>query len=123
MTLRDERVLFTRLLVDLLLYMREWHSEAEVALDEGTVKSPRNVWYAGNKLALSDGVHRRGSRHHDGCAMDLLVYIEDQYIADGEHPIYRDMGLHWESLHDRAAWGGHFEDANHFSLAAEDGRK
>ena len=123
MTLRDDRVLFSSLLVDLLVYLREWHPEAEIALDEITVKSPRKMWLSGAKVALPDAVHRMGSRHHDGCAADLLVYIDGKYIADGEHAIYRDMGLHWESLHDRAAWGGHFSDANHVSLAAEDGRK
>lgn len=122
-TLREDRVLFTRLLRELLDYVEEFHPEAEIALDEGRVKSPRLTRLNGGKVELEDGVHRLGSRHHDGCAQDILVYVAGRYIADGDHPVYRDMGAHWETLHSRCAWGGRFFDANHFSLASEPERQ
>jgi hypothetical protein len=116
-------VLFTRLLRELLDYVEEFHRGAEIAFDEVRVKSPRLTRLNGSRVELEDGVHRRGSRHHDGCAADLLVYIGGKYIDDGDHTVYKDMGRHWETLHDRAAWGGHFHDANHFSLASEPERQ
>lgn len=123
MTLREERVLFTKLLRELLDYVEEFHPEAEIALDEGRVKSPRHMWLNGRRTEMPDGIHRYGSRHHDGCAQDILVYVNGRYIESGDHPVYQDMGHYWETLHDRCAWGGRFRDANHFSLASEDGRK
>lgn len=123
MTLRQERVLFTRLLVDFLLWIRQKHPSWEIALDEGTVHSPRMARTDGGRISVKDGVHRAGSRHHDGCAVDLLLYIDGEYIADGGRMEWQEIGLQWESLHERAAWGGRFSDANHVSLAAEDGRK
>lgn len=125
MTLREERVLFSTLVVDLLLWIREFHTEAEIALDEGRVQSPRQVRISGLKRLADDAAHRVGSRHHDGCAQDLLLYINGEYITDGGHEVWQDIGARWETLHERAAWGGRFEsvDANHVSLASDDGRK
>lgn len=122
MTLRQQRVAFTRLLVDLLVWIRQKHPAWEIALDEGRVISPRLVRTAEGLSTLPDGVHRNGSRHHEGCAQDLLLYIDGTYIRDGARVEWQEIGAQWESMHPEARWGGRWGDANHVSLRAADGR-
>lgn len=62
------------------------------------------------------------SNHKVRLAVDFNLFINGQYIQDGDHPAYIDLGKYWESLHELARWGGRFKDANHFSFEHE-GRK
>lgn len=57
------------------------------------------------------------SVHKLRLAVDFNLFINDSYISNGDHPAYRALGDHWESLHKDARWGGRFNDANHFSFA------
>lgn len=123
MTLRQERVLFTRLITELLTWARQTYPRWEIAFDEVTVHSPRAAHTEHGRMMVKDAVHRSGSRHHNGCAADLLLYIDGVWISEGGRLEWRVLGEQWESMHERAAWGGRFGDAGHFSLAAEDGRK
>jgi hypothetical protein len=114
-TLREKRVLFTRLLCEFVLWCNEqpgW----EVALDEGTVHSPRLSWLQGAKVRLPDGVHKPGSAHHDGLGQDILLYIDGVYIGSSEHPAYRQIARKWESMHPRCTSGIRWSDANHVSF-------
>jgi hypothetical protein len=116
-TLRERRVLFTRLLADLLVWAAVDHPEWEIAIDEAKVASPRAVRDAkGDRIICDDAVHVRGSKHHTGEAADLLLYIGGQYIADGDHPAWRTIAEKWESLHPAATSGRRFRDGNHCSL-------
>jgi hypothetical protein len=53
---------------------------------------------------------------------NLFIDIDDDgvrdYITDGLHPAYQDLGRFWKALHPLARWGGDFKsgDANHFSF-------
>lgn len=123
MTARQERVLFTKLLVELLSWVGESYPKWELAFDEVTVHSPRPAHTENGRVMVRDALHRAGSRHHDGCAADLLLYIDGEYISEGGRLEYRVLGERWEELHERAAWGGRFGDANHVSLRSEDGRR
>ena len=56
------------------------------------------------------------SVHKVRLAVDLNLFVEGEYITDGDHPAYIDLGEFWERLHDSARWGGRFNDANHYSF-------
>ena len=92
------------------------HPEWELAFDEVTVHSPRKVWHLGKQVLATDGVHKSGSRHHDGLAADLLLYIGGQYVSDGDHPAWRIIAAKWESLSPHAVSGRRFNDGNHVSI-------
>lgn len=108
MTLRVARCRFTSALARLLLYAES--QGYEVALDEVTERLTA-------KDPTSD--HRPGSLHHSGLAADILLYKDGVYLTDTN--AYRFLGEWWEQ-HGKEqnlplAWGGHFQDGNHFSLA------
>lgn len=69
-----------------------------------------------------DGGHMHRSLHYVKLAQDLNLFVNGEYITDGDHPAYKEIGTFWESLHPLARWGGRFGDANHFSVEWE-GRK
>jgi hypothetical protein len=119
LNLRERRVLFSRLLAGLILWVGQQsdHRGAwEIALDEATVRSPRPVWQAGKRVACADAVHKYGSFHHQGLAADLNLYVAGKWISDGGDPAWTVIGTKWESVHKLCTWGGRFRDANHFSL-------
>ena len=74
--------------------------------------------------AISSNGHGNGIRnslHESGLAVDLLVYDKDfNYLTGVE--AYQALGEWWEKSDTRAAWGGRFGDADHFSFAYQ-GRK
>ncbi len=44
---------------------------------------------------------------------DVNVFAKGTYLQDGSQ--YADLGEYWESI--GGAWGGRFQDGNHFSFA------
>lgn len=103
MSLREERCQFTELLCVLVQEMvRRGY---KVAFDEGTE-------HLTAKDPTSD--HKVGSKHHEGLAMDILLY-KPEYLRRTED--YEEMGLFWESLNPKCTWGGRFRspDGNHVS--------
>ena len=58
------------------------------------------------------------SLHKVRLAVDLNIYKDGTYLKAGEE--FADLGEYWESI--GGAWGGRFNDGNHFSFA-HDGRK
>ena len=57
------------------------------------------------------------SCHKLRLALDINLFVDGEYITDGDHPAYKALGEKWESMHALAKWGGRFNDANHFSFA------
>jgi len=121
----EHRVLFTALKAQLIVAINErsWsYGQVQVAEDEGTVHSPRLMWSpdtqpgAPIKLYLRDAVHTDSSFHHRGLAVDLLVYIDGEYIRDGNHPIYADIDHMARAMSPGFGLGISFGDANHLSL-------
>ncbi len=105
---------------------------AEIAIDEGRIITPRKIWLNGKIVKLPDAVHgnlSRGfiSRHHEGCAVDVNLYVYDQtkkkfnYIANGSHIYWIEMAAKAKDfgLVNGASWN----DINHFSTESPDGRK
>ena len=67
------------------------------------------------------GYGARNSCHKYRLAVDFNLFIDGEYIADGNHEKYIEIGKAWELMHPLARWGGRFEgknagDANHFSF-------
>ena len=58
------------------------------------------------------------SLHKSRLAVDFNLFIDGRYITSVEG--HRKLGEFWELI--GGAWGGRFEDGNHYSLAHE-GRK
>ena len=56
------------------------------------------------------------SNHKIRLARDYNLFVDDEYITDGDHELYLKLGEKWESMHPLARWGGRFQDANHFSF-------
>ena len=73
-------------------------------------------------IANNTGSGIRTSLHIDRLAVDVNLFKDGRYIADGSSPEWAEVGKLWESLHELARWGGRWGDGNHLSLEHE-GRK
>lgn len=106
MTLRQKQSLLVRCLSRLFSYaeLKGW----EFTLGDGYRPDKRG--------------HMPNSLHYERLAQDLNLFVEGEWIQDGDHPAWQDLGLFWERLHPLCAWGGRFGDANHVSIEHE-GRK
>jgi hypothetical protein len=58
------------------------------------------------------------SLHKDKLALDLNLFKDGEYLSSTED--HRELGEFWEFI--GGAWGGRFNDGNHYSLA-HNGRK
>lgn len=116
MTLREQRVLFTSLLCELVGWIESLGYD--VAFDEGTVHSPRKGRTKTNVLLeVEDAVHVKESFHHQGLAMDLLVYTQEgTYISNGKDPLWMQIAIRWEGMHPLCTSGIRWSDANHVSF-------
>lgn len=56
--------------------------------------------------------HMPNSCHYYKLAADLNLFKDGRYLTKTED--HKPFGEYWESL--GGAWGGHFGDANHYSL-------
>lgn len=115
LTLKEKQQLFMRLLAVLIMWVYS-HPNWELTLGEGHVgdtDAADGDW---------DGPHRKGGLHYQRLAIDLNLFIEDQYIAN-YHQAWDDIGQFWKRLHNLCRWGGDFShrDYNHFSIE-HDGR-
>jgi hypothetical protein len=104
MTLREARVLFSRLIAEHVLWLFE--QGYEVAFDEVTERLTA-------KDPTSD--HMKNSAHHLGLAADLNLYLDGSYLgATSDHAA---SGAKWKSRHPLCRWGGDFPaDGNHYSI-------
>jgi len=58
----------------------------------------------------------KNSVHKIRLAVDFNLFVNGEYIKNGDHPVWLELGCYWETLHKSARWGGRFRDANHFSF-------
>ena len=124
MSLRERRVQFSVLSARLLLWINEkedWsYGKVECAFDEGPIHQQRHVKVGVSRTIAMDAVHIPTSRHYEGLAFDLLVYINGVYITSGDHPIWSDIDKQAQLLHPKLSLGKEFHDANHLSWAEGD---
>lgn len=52
------------------------------------------------------------SAHKQRLALDINIFKDGQYLQNTSD--HKELGEYWESL--GGAWGGRFEDGNHYSL-------
>lgn len=110
MTLSEQRILFSQLISELVLWVSSNLPEHALAFDQ--VK--RDAAAASANAQAGTGI--ANSLHLSGLAADMLLYVGGTYRADTES--YRQIGLHWKSMHPLNRWGGDFTtrpDGNHFS--------
>lgn len=107
------RFLFPHLVAKLLRYARD----AGIAVQFGEAfRTPEQAaWNAARGVGIPNSLHT------EKLAIDLLAFRQDvsdkwHYVFDGRAREYTLLGHFWEGLYSDCAWGGHFGDANHFSL-------
>lgn len=111
---------FTRLVGELIRFA---YSKGYALTLGDAYRDPRVHGAMGVKSSYSSS----NSNHKVRLAIDLNLFVDGEYITNGSHSAYKELGLFWESLADQqlgiiTAWGGRFNDANHFSLE-HNGRK
>jgi hypothetical protein len=110
-SLRSLQSLLVRCLGNLILYA--YSRGYELTLGEGYIQSPRKT-RDGNFVV--DGVHMPSSLHYVKLAIDLNLFVRGEYVSDGSHWAWMDLGNFWERLDPACSWGGRFHDANHLSV-------
>ena len=109
MKLSEKRILFSKLISQLVL----WASENGYDLAFDQVK--RTQAEASANAAKGAGISN--SLHTLGLAADLNLYIKGVYQETTE--AHKPLGEKWKSMHPLARWGGDFKsrpDGNHYSL-------
>jgi hypothetical protein len=100
MNLRKKQSLFVRMVADLIIF----------AYNNGYEMTFGDAW--------AQSGHRPGSNHYIRLAIDLNLFKDGKFLQATED--HRLLGEYWESI--GGAWGGRFNDGNHYSLKHE-GRK
>lgn len=80
------------------------------------------LWRTPEQAAINEerGIGTATSLHRDRLAIDLNLFKNGVFLTSTED--HREFGEFWESLHPLCAWGGRFNDGNHYSLM-HNGRK
>jgi hypothetical protein len=118
-TLREKQSAFARCLAQLIVWSFE--RGYEFTLADGSIDPLRKVRLPNGEVVhgCRDLVHKEAGLHYLRLAQDLNLFIGGEFIADGGHPAWADIGTRWERMDTLAAWGGRFNDANHFSFRHE----
>ena len=104
MKLSDKQAKFTVMIANLIL----WADERGYKLTFGEAYRTQEQ----AELNAKSGRGIRNSLHTQRLAVDFNLFIDGQYKTGSES--YKPLGEYWESL--GGAWGGRFNDGNHFSL-------
>lgn len=113
-SLRSLQVDFARLVPRLL--DKAFELGYEVTLGDA-YRDPRVHGTLGTKLGYG---HSR-SAHKVRLAIDLNLFKDGFYIENDLG--HRDLGEWWKTQHERARWGGDFNDYNHYSFETPEGVK
>lgn len=120
MTLREKQMLFAHMISQLLtwIYDETQHPGTQYAVTFGDAyRDPRVFGEMGRKETGSYG--RKYSNHKVRLAIDLNLFTRNgtgAWIYCRETDDHKPVGLYWESLSPWCAWGGHFNDGNHYSF-------
>ena len=94
MTLGQKQRKFVRMVADLIIY----------AYDIGYELTFGDAW--------AQTGHKQNSNHYIRLAIDLNLFKDGVYLTTTE--AHKPLGEYWESM--GGAWGGRFNDGNHYSL-------
>lgn len=105
MTLGEKQRKFTRMVGLLIEYA--YQNGYELTFGDA-YRDPRVHGGVGEKKSYSSA----GSLHKERLAVDFNLFKGGQYLTRSED--YAALGAFWESM--GGAWGGRFNDGNHFSI-------
>jgi len=105
MTLGQKQRLFTKKVGLLILYAYELGYELSLG---DAYRDPRVHGAVGDKKSYSSA----NSNHKSRLAIDLNLFKDGQYLTTTKDHL--PLGEFWESI--GGAWGGRFNDSNHYSL-------
>lgn len=110
MTLGEKQELFMELLPKLLT--RAQH--LGIKLRGGELYRPKEM----AEIYAERGIGIKNSLHCLKLAIDLNFFINGEFITNSDHPLIKDLGVYWTSLHELCNWGGYFRnrDGGHFSI-------
>jgi hypothetical protein len=66
-------------------------------------------------MGSARGYGRANSQHKQRLAIDLNLFRDGRFLSSTES--HRPLGEWWERQHPDAAWGGRFNDGNHYSFS------
>lgn len=107
MTLGEKQRLFAKLTIQLYQYILDQGYEFTYG---DAFRDPRVHGIVGKKK----GYGRSVSNHKSRLAVDLNLFKDGLYLMETSD--HKPIGLYWETLHELCAWGGKFDDGNHYSL-------
>jgi uncharacterized protein YdbL (DUF1318 family) len=104
-TLLTKQQLFSKMVVKLISFA---HLKGyEVTLGDA-YRDPRVFGQLGERKGYGES----RSAHKQRLAIDLNIFKDGRYLqSTADH---KELGEYWESI--GGAWGGRFEDGNHYSL-------
>jgi hypothetical protein len=109
MTTRQKQSLFVQMVGKLIAY----------AYGKGYELTGGDLWSSPDYRTKSGcPPHRANSLHYDRLAVDFNLFKDGIFLSRTEDHL--PLGEYWESI--GGAWGGRFNDGNHYSLA-HDGRR
>lgn len=111
MMLGQKQRKFTRMIAQLIEYA--YQNGYELTFGDA-YRDPRLHGDVGVKKSYSSA----NSLHKSRLAVDFNLFKDGQYLTTTE--AHRPLGEYWESI--GGAWGGRFNDGNHYSLEHQ-GRK
>ena len=114
MRLGDQQRLFMRLVPRLIDKAHELGFE--VTLGDG-YRDPRAFGPVGEDGPAYGAAF---SCHKSRLAIDLNLFKDGAYLTSSED--HRPLGEWWEKQHELTAWGGRWQDGNHYSMIWQ-GRK
>ena len=119
MKLGEKQKLFSRLLPRLIDKAHELGFEVTLG---DAYRDPRSHGKMGERLSHNevDVYGALYSCHKMRLAIDLNLFKDGKYLTTTED--HRELGEWWEQQDPDSAWGGRFNDANHYSLT-HDGSK
>ena len=106
MTLGDKQRAFTRMIADLIQYA--YNSNFELTFGDA-YRDPRLHGNFGDRVGYSAS----NSLHKLRLAIDLNLFVDGEYITDGNHKAWGLLHNYWKSLGGSIGIKG---DENHFSL-------
>lgn len=111
MTLREKQSKFVRMLADLLEFA---HARGYEFTLGDAYRDPRVHGAVGQRVGYSSA----NSLHKERLAIDLNLFKDGKFLTSTKD--HEPLGIYWESI--GGAWGGRFNDGNHYSLE-HNGRK
>ena len=107
-TLREKQSRLVRMLAQLIDYA--YSQGYELSLGDA-YRDPRSH----GEIGVHKAYGKAYSNHKRRLAIDLNLFKDGKFLSSTED--HRPLGVYWESI--GGAWGGHFNDGNHYALEHE----